>query len=81
MTENKNLFLKDFLGQPGHIGTKKAWSLVAFMAQMMDANPMTSNLVNTMLTEPVDLVKKEVEPQNVNMSAKIRHIPKNTMKI
>ena len=81
MTENKNLFLKDFLGQPGHIGTKKDSSLVAFMGQMMDANPMTSNLANTMLTEPVDLVKKEVEPQNVNMSAKIRHIPKNTMKI
>ena len=51
------------------------------MGQMMDANPMTSNLVNTMSMEPVDLVKKEVAPQNVTIHVKIRHIPKNTMKI
>ena len=78
---NKNLFLKDFLGQPGHIGTKKAWSLVVFMVQTMAANPTTSNLVNIMLMEPVDLVKREAEPQNAIMSVKIRHIPKNTKKI
>ena len=30
--------------QPGHIGTKKAWSLVVFMVQTMAANPTTSNL-------------------------------------
>ena len=67
--------------QPGHIGTKKAWSLVVFMVQTMDANLMTSNRVNIMLMEPVDLVKREAEPQNAIMSVKIRHIPKNTKKI
>jgi len=68
--------MEDFLGQPGHIGTKKAWSLVVFMVQTMAANPTTSNLVNIMLMAPVDLVKREAEPQNAIMSVKIRHIPK-----
>ena len=78
---NKNLFLKDFLGQPGHIGTKKAWSLVVFMVQTMAANLMISNLANITLTVPADLVRKEAVRPNATIFAKISNTTRNTVRI
>jgi len=48
------------------------------MDLMMDANPMSSNLVNITSTEPEDHVKRAAEPPNVITTARTRATTQST---